>query len=750
MPLHGFVREHWIETALLVGFVLLSSLYSLISPVFEVSDEFWHYPVIHHIATTGALPVQEIGRETTWEQQGSQPPLYYLLAAAMTSWIDTSDMLEVRWQNPHAKVGIPGDFDNKNMVIHTEAERFPWRGTVLAIHIIRFFGVLLGATTVFLAFLLSREMFPHEVWIHRLTMALCAFNPMFLHISGSVNNDNLTVTLSTWVTLIVARMVRHGLSARRIATLAIVAAFASITKISGATFMVLAVAGLATNGLQTRNWRRMLITGLVLVGTWCLLAGWWYLRNIQLYGELLGIETHIAIAGGRSISLVDLISTEWYGFWVGYWGWFGGVTIAGPPWLYVVYAVLFLAGIGGFISWLRHTVATKNWMALLVPGLMIVQIAVVFSSFIRWTMMTYASQGRLMFPVIGPTSALVALGIIWLSPLNYRPLTMGLVAGLMGTIAFLIPFWLIAPAYDLPPSVALVPESAQRESIVWNELELVGIAIEDVTAEAGDYVPVTLYLRLLGPTNQDYSLALTLLGRDLEVVGKIDTYPGGGTLPTSRMMPDVIVADSYLIPTQQATRTPTAIRLQLGAGLVQANGDYMRIGASDDDESSLADRLIDTGVLYPFRMAGCGTSSSVIIHHRVGDFASVVPTLSDNLARPGAEIVLSLEWMPLHPTPQPYTVFVHLLDRTGALVAQADAPPLNGDYVTTQWRRPCVFKDTYRLRIPADAATGDYVVVFGMYDPTSPNLGRIPVFALDGAPHENSAIPAGSIRVEGQ
>ena len=45
-----------------------------------------------------------------WNQEASQPPLYYYLGAALTFWIDQSDMAQARWLNPHVDNGlIPPD-----------------------------------------------------------------------------------------------------------------------------------------------------------------------------------------------------------------------------------------------------------------------------------------------------------------------------------------------------------------------------------------------------------------------------------------------------------------------------------------------------------------------------------------------------------------------------------------------------------------------------------------------------------------
>ena len=80
---------------LLGAFVVLSLIYAWTTPIFEASDELWHFGVIQHIANTGELPVQVPGVETPWEQEGSQPPLYYFLVAGLL-WVFPAGLL-IRW-----------------------------------------------------------------------------------------------------------------------------------------------------------------------------------------------------------------------------------------------------------------------------------------------------------------------------------------------------------------------------------------------------------------------------------------------------------------------------------------------------------------------------------------------------------------------------------------------------------------------------------------------------------------------------
>ena len=144
---HPISTEKPIAIRLVIAaFVLISTLYSVTIPIFEASDEVWHYPMVDYIADFGALPVQplEPGQSSgPWRQEGSEPPRYYALGAALTFWIDRSDLAQIRHMNPHVSAGeVTPDGSNLNLVVHQKSrEQFPWKGTVLAVHIVRFLSV---------------------------------------------------------------------------------------------------------------------------------------------------------------------------------------------------------------------------------------------------------------------------------------------------------------------------------------------------------------------------------------------------------------------------------------------------------------------------------------------------------------------------------------------------------------------------------------------------------------------------------
>ena len=147
---------------ILVLFLAVGLFYSVANPIFEAPDEVWHYSFIKHLADGQGLPLQYPDQRGPWQQEGGQPPLYYALGALLTRGIDTGDVEAVRRLNPHADVGVVTRDRNTNMTLHSPRERFPSRGTTLAVHLVRWVSLLMGAVTVLSGYLLVREVHPQD------------------------------------------------------------------------------------------------------------------------------------------------------------------------------------------------------------------------------------------------------------------------------------------------------------------------------------------------------------------------------------------------------------------------------------------------------------------------------------------------------------------------------------------------------------------------------------------------------------
>ncbi|NIN94209.1 MAG: hypothetical protein GTO49_04300, partial [Anaerolineae bacterium] len=207
--------EHRGIAFVLIGVLILGAIYSTITPSFEAPDEIQHYFHVKHIADGNGLPILEPEKEQVFEQEGGQPSLYYLLGALVTFWINTDDAEELLNYNPFVNVGIPGRPGNKNVILHGGRESFPYRGTTLALHLVRYVSVLFGALTVFTTYLLALEVLPGRRAVALGAAVISAFNPQFVFTSAAVNNDGLLAALCSLALLLSVYLVTRGTSLRR-------------------------------------------------------------------------------------------------------------------------------------------------------------------------------------------------------------------------------------------------------------------------------------------------------------------------------------------------------------------------------------------------------------------------------------------------------------------------------------------------------------------------------------------------------
>ncbi len=730
MALRAWIRAHRVETTIWVIFIALAATYSVVTPLFEAPDEIYHVAVIDHIADTGRLPVQRPGVETLWEQEGSQPPLYYLIGAALVRGIDRSNLEAILRRNPHAHIGNADPADNKNAVIHTEAEAFPWQRTALAAHVLRFLSMALGAITVALVYPIARLAAPDHPRLPALAMALTAFNPTFVFISGAVNNDNLNIALTTTALLLILLLLRDGLRARWVFALSAVLALASLSKISGLAFyplavlvmLLVAVRGPMQRGTARRAptgqslWRVLGFPSLTLIVAWIVIAGWWYWRNLALYGEPLGLQTMIAIAGPRDPvpSYLDLLA-EFEGFRFSYWAMFGWFNVLADKLFYLYADLLTLAAVIGLAWWIYRKARARDGDTLLPVALLMLQAGVVALGVMSWTRQTPATQGRLMFPIIAGISALLALGLT--APLrpNWRRIAGIAAAAPLFIAAVISPFAYIMPAYSLPPPVDGAPSGAHPVEVRWGPIELLAYRVHEDTAYPGGTVPVTLYWRADEPVAEDYSLYLHLLGREYAEVGKIDTYPGRGLLPTSRWTPGAVIADTYRLPIDPEAQTPTAQRLAVGWWRYPDESTYLI--AADSAGNALPSVILPASRLVAHDYAKPPPLPHVPGATFGGAFALRGYEALADASQPGGAFDVTLYWESLIDSGEEFTVFVHLLDADGQIRGQGDGPPVRGDYPTSLWLRGQWIEDTHTVTIDPDAPPGKYTLAVGLYRP---------------------------------
>jgi len=109
------------------------------------------------------------------------------------------------------------------------------------------------------------------------------------------------------------------------------------------------------------------------------------------------------------------------------------------------------------------------------------------------------------------------------------------------------------------------------------------------------------------------------------------------------------------------------------------------------------------------------------------------------LQRQPDALTLTLTWSATQPIPGDYTIFVHLVDAQGALIAQGDAPPREGYWPTSHWQPDEAISSHHTLALPDDLPNGAYTLLVGMYDPASG--ARLVIRTADGAEWPDRAMP---------
>jgi hypothetical protein len=449
------------------------------------------------------------------------------------------------------------------------------------------------------------------------------------------------------------------------------------------------------------------------------ISGWWFLRNWRLYGDPTAVGVFMEILGYRAepLTLRDLWE-EFGTFRRTYWGLFGGVNVPAPEPVYVFYDLLSLAGLVGLSlhAWRRRREGVGVWW---VPALWV---AILFTALLRWVMMYYSFQGRLMFPGIAALSTFLALGLgEWFSR-RWRSVVAWTTGGVLLALAVMVPFVSILPAYAYPETLTLadVPAEVRVEPVdMGGVARIVGWELDEQVVRPGDlsaYVEVVVYWEAVTPVGRDYLAFAKLLGRDHQLAGDVTRHPVDGMVPTSLWRSGQVWRDRYRVPVFEDALAPSLLRVEVGLYDPEAREDLgsVRVGEAKlappaEEAQTPPDHVLEVALNDGIALLGYDLS-----------FRSVAP---------GETITLTLHWQAQATPSADYQVFVHLLGAGPEPVAQGDGPPLMGDYPTRVWALGEVIVDPHAIVLPADVPPGQYHLLVGMYDLET--LVRLP--RLDGA-----------------
>jgi hypothetical protein len=621
---------------------------------------------------------------------------------------------------------------------------------------------------------------------------------MFLFISGAVNNDNLAVMLASLAILLMIKMVKaEGRNPKAekahnsqfaihysLLLLGVVIGLGLLTKEGtigllplawGTTFIARwqrnQVRASRHRGVEEKNstfrllsssFGRSLLDFAIVLLPVLAIAGWWYWRNIVLYGDWLGWNAFIAVLGSRAqpASLAQLWDERW-GFMLSYWGLFGGVNVPMWTWVYHLLNGVLVAGVAGFavyavkeINDLRLMIKADgfNLQSLVVNFLdfvvsrfalvvcLLFSVAVVYG-LVQWATTTWSSQGRLVFTAVSPLNILLVTGLVgWLPSKPARRIVIGL-GVFMFTIAAIAPWLWIRPAYQ--------PETYQPAHEVYvmqprqvdfgGKMRLAGFSVEperlgETAVQPGQWVDVVLQWEVLTPMDRDWSVFVHLNDPVLGVpIAQRDMYTGQGLRPTSLLEPGEMIENYYRLYIPTTAVAPAQLELTIG---LYDFATYERLPLENgNDAATLA-------VLQLQPVPGEYPNATAV--NFMNELELVGYELEPRRAAGGETVNLRVYVRALRPLTTDYTFFAQIVAEDTTRWASIDL-----GQPTSTWTPGEVQIVEMPLSIAADAPPRVYPLILGLYTRTEDGgFQRLQLVTGDGRITQDDILNLTQIRVD--
>jgi hypothetical protein len=270
-----------------------------------------------------------------------------------------------------------------------------------------------------------------------------------------------------------------------------------------------------------------------------------------------------------------------------------------------------------------------------------------------------------------------------------------------------------APAMERPP---LHP----RDVVLAGVMRLVGYDQSSSSTRPGETLGITLFWQPQSEIEFDYSSYVHLVDDAGRGITQSDHQLGGDYYPTTLWRPGEVLRDSHVLTIPQDV-VPGVYRLV--AGMYRYPSLEPLGGPADIGLLAVKDPA-DVQMTFP---VDAQSPADTLRISEVG-FGERIMLLGYDLELMGKGLDLILYWQAERTLDQNWTVFVHLVDGAGNLVAQRDSWPREGRYPTSVWDQGEVVDDRHSILLPANLPDGEYQLIMGLYSVESG--GRLPV--LDG------------------
>ena len=649
---------------------------------------------------------------------------------------------------------IPSDGLGINHVLHTLDEGWPWRGQVLAWHLVRLLSLPLSWLTLLAIYTLARRLLPGQQLAAVAAVAFVAVLPRFVSSSAVINDDNLVFAQIGLLLLVQVIILQQGRRATPwlfalaggLFGLALLTKYFSLILVPELLFTLIAYYFMTRTRPPALAAGNPFIPYLAFFLALLLVAGPWFafiflrFNRVAELGLIPGLAASLGepqitegLAGllsGQSVrpvaatyGLLDWFSLLYRSFWFEY-GW---MQLFAPTWVYTLFSLFLLAALAGLLlrmanlpgRWRLGSAATTS--AKRAPGsqgalrprfspvhlLLLLHLAlfvlVVLARYVLSATID-TGQGRHLYPALPVLALLLALGLVHLYRLACRShlalpaalLVPGLFYLLPATFC-LLPAFFVLPYYRYLPltgaPAVLLPIQYRQAQPVIPGLFLAGF---DVTgsATAGTALPVTLYWRAESEASQDYLVSLCL-------------QPTDG--PPAAAWQPVAGLETFLYSPCADAGAPLARLSHFIAGPTLPRGVYQ----ADDGELAAA-RLALSGRSRDLAPLASGLAFTPYLSPLA---LYLPPDISVNLPAapasepyplaPGSRLPVTIRWQARHWMAEPLVLSLKLLDKD-FLVGSERIATLGDRYPNVLWAPGEIVEETYPLRLETGTPPGLY------------------------------------------
>lgn len=312
--------------AVLTLATIVRVLYLLVVPIAEAPDEETHMWVIRFLVDHARLPLpDDITKAGSVAVYGSLPALGYLPQWAFVEILPNFKPLIA------ARIG----------------------------------SVLMGLTTVAASFYGGKLLFKNDRLLAIALPLALAFHPQLVFVQSYANNDVTAAAISAWLIVLLIKAIQYGpyyIGPWRFhprfldLVIGVLSAWLLLSKYSGYAAIITAFIFLGVASyLHRRQWLDVFMHIGTAGATAVVLSAWYFVRNLQVFGEITGTQTMYRIwasAYHKSPNITSPLGIVTQNRWwrmnfFSFWGWFGYMTRSLPrPWYYA-YLGFMLASIYG-------------------------------------------------------------------------------------------------------------------------------------------------------------------------------------------------------------------------------------------------------------------------------------------------------------------------------------------------------------------------------------------------------------------